>query len=421
MKTLRQLLILVCASLLSSQTLLAQYSEQGPKLVGSPRDSGQGESVALSSDGNTAIVGGWTTAWVWIRTGAVWSQQSVLIGSGAVPSVLSRISVDISDDGNTAIVGNLSDNNNVGAAWVWTRSGGVWTQQGAKLVGSGAAGNGGQGASVSLSADGNTAIVGGLYDNALAGAAWVWTRSGGVWTQQGPKLVGSGAAGIAQQGNSVALAGDGNTAVVGGLSDNSGVGANWVWVRNGGVWSQQGTKLVGSGATANAHHGVSVSLAADGNTMISGGLGDGAAWVWTRGGGVWTESGKLFNGLQGASVSLSADGNTAVIGAPYTGQVVIGNLFTATGAAWVWTRTGGVWTSVSKLVGSNGLGALQGSSVAISGDGNTVIVGGQEDSGGRGAAWVFVAAAVLAIPALSEVTAIILVLSIAALALVRLR
>ena len=67
------------------------------------------------------------------------------------------------------------------------------TQQGPKLVGSGTSGAAGQGFSVALSADGNTAIVGGPLDNSKAGAAWVFTRSGGVWTPQGNKLVGNGA------------------------------------------------------------------------------------------------------------------------------------------------------------------------------------------------------------------------------------
>ena len=57
-----------------------------------------------------------------------------------------------------------------------------FSQQGPKLVGSGAVGTAAQGGSVSLSADGTTAIVGGPSDNSSAGAAWVWTRSGGVWT-----------------------------------------------------------------------------------------------------------------------------------------------------------------------------------------------------------------------------------------------
>src|SRR6185436_8097725 len=124
--------------------------------------------------------------------------------------------------------------NGHGAAWVWTRSGGVWTQQGNKLVGSGAVGNANQGHSVSLSGDGNTAIVGGFADNFIGddgpvGAVWVWARSGGAWTQQGNKLVGSGALGSARQGWSVSLSADGNTAIVGGLGNNNFVGAAWVF------------------------------------------------------------------------------------------------------------------------------------------------------------------------------------------------
>src|ERR1035437_10300978 len=144
-------------------------------------------------------------------------------------------------------------------------------QQGLKLVGTGAVGGAWQGVSVSLSADGNTAIVGGFYDNSTAGAAWVWTRSGGVWTQQGTKLVGSGATGNAYQGWSVSLSADGNTAIVGGLADNSNLGAAWVWTRSAGVWTQQGAKLVGSGAVGSAYQGQSVSLSGDGNTAIVGG------------------------------------------------------------------------------------------------------------------------------------------------------
>jgi len=111
----------------------------------------------------------------------------------------------------------------------------VWTQQGSKLVGTGAAGSAQQGTSVALSSDGNTAIVGGPNDNGGAGAAWVYTRLGDVWTQQGSKMVGTGAAGSAQQGTSVALSSDGNTAIVGGPDDdsvsfNAHVGAAWVFV-----------------------------------------------------------------------------------------------------------------------------------------------------------------------------------------------
>ena len=42
------------------------------------------------------------------------------------------------------------------------------------------------GATVALSSDGNTALVGAPRDNAFQGAAFVFTRTGSVWSQQGP-------------------------------------------------------------------------------------------------------------------------------------------------------------------------------------------------------------------------------------------
>jgi hypothetical protein len=406
----RAFLLISATLFFSSQLALAQFSQQGPKLVGTGAVGGaeQGQSVSLSADGNTAIVGGPLdngyagAAWVYTRNGGVWTQQgNKLLANDAVGAAHQGNSVALSADGNTAIVGGPVDNSQIGAAWVYTRSGGVWTQQGNKLVGTDAAGPyPQQGISVALSADGNTAIVGGSADNSRTGAAWVYTRSNGVWTQQGSKLVGTGAiggpnVGFVDQGFSVALSADGNTAVVGGPLDNSNIGAAWVYVRGNGVWTQQGNKLVGADATGFARQGWSVSLSADGNTAIAGGPLDngsiGAAWAYIRSGGVWTQQdNKLVstdtaeNPEQGQSVALSADGNTAIVGG------IEGNL--STGAAWVYTRSGGVWTPQgTKLVGTGTVGtAEQGQSVALSADGNTAVVGGPVDNGETGAAWVFV-------------------------------
>jgi len=281
------------------------WTQQGNQLVGSgvsrtgepPLSLGQGMSVALSADGNTAIVGGWRAeaAWVFTRSGGVWTQQGhKLVGTGAVGSARQGMSVALSANGNTAIVGGWSDNSRTGAAWVFTRSGGVWTQQGKKLVGTGAVGSACQGMSVALSADGNTAIVGGPDDNSwdrsvpfglgAAGAAWVFTRSAGIWTQQGGKLVSTGSMGRARQGMSVALSADGDTAIVGGLADDRGVGAASVFARSGDHWTQD-KKLVGTGAMAAS----SVALSGDGSIVMVGGSnvsgGVGAAWGFARSGG----------------------------------------------------------------------------------------------------------------------------------------
>ena len=164
---------------------------------------------------------------------AAFSQQGAkLVGTGAANPAQQGSSVAVSADGNTAVVGGFTDNSSFGAAWVYTRSAGVWSQQGLKLVAAGSANTAQQGSSVAVSADGNTAFVGGSNDNGGAGAAWVYTRdyepAGAVWSQQA-RLFGTGASGAARQGTSVAVSADGSTAVVGGYSDNSGAGAAWVY------------------------------------------------------------------------------------------------------------------------------------------------------------------------------------------------
>jgi hypothetical protein len=390
-------MLFACVTLLPSHAALAQFVQQGPKLVGSyVGQPAQGESVAISDDGNTAIVGGGYdggAAWVWIRSGAVWTQQGPkLVG----PPGNFGFTVSLSGDGNTTLVASPYYGSPVatGTVLIWTRSEGIWTQQGPMLVGSGAIGDVYQGESAALSADGNTALVGGREDNGNVGAVWVWTRSGGLWTQQGTKLVAIDAVGNAEQGISVALSADGNTAIVGGFEDNVGVGAAWIWTRIGGVWTQQGAKLVASGATGPALQGTSVALSANGNTAVIGGYFDnngiGAAWVWTRSGEVWSQQGNKLVGSfargksgQGSSVALSADGNIAVIAGP-TDNLNDGSL-------WVWTRSGGVWTQQVKKLQSVEVDSHEmGTWVSLSGDGKTIIAGGPFDNQLAGAAWVFV-------------------------------
>jgi hypothetical protein len=381
----------------------AQWTQQGLKLVGTNTigTPQQGRSVALSSDGNTALVGGpfdnnLGAVWVWTRSGGVWTQQAKLVGTGGSSSEQGW-SVALSADGNTALVGGPQDDGNVGAAWAWTRSGNTWTQQGSKLVGAGAAGSAQQGASVALSADGNTALVGGPLDNGSAGAVWAWTRSSGVWTQNGSKLAGTGAAGSAQQGASVALSGDATTAFVGGPADNGTAGAVWVFIQSGGVWTQQGSKLVATNAVGQAKQGSSVALSNNGNTALVGGPADnsssGAAWVWTRSGSAWTDQAKLIGRTsgeypytEGRSVSLSADGNTAFAG----GASTTAYQQDGRGGTWVWSRSGSTWTPDGPdLIGTDGANAQQGYSVALSADGYAAIEGGPQGESFDGAAWVF--------------------------------
>ncbi len=400
--------VLVCGA---QQPAAAAFTQQGNKLVGSGAvgNARQGYA-ALSADGNTAIVGGYADSsdtgavWIFTRSGSTWSQQgNKLVGSNSVGGATQGSAVALSADGNTAIVGGGNDDGGVGAAWIFTRSGSTWTQQGLKLIGTGAVGSAHQGGAVALSADGNTAVVSGYSDSTTVGAVWVFTRSGSTWTQQGPKLIGTGATGNANQGTSVALSNDGNTLVEGGYADNGHVGAVWVFTRSGSTWSQQGGKLVGTGNVGTSQQGLSVALSADGNTAIVGGNSDsggaGAVWVFTRSGGTWTQQGSKLVGA--GAVGSAQQGRVAVSG---DGNTILEGGYadnSNAGAAWVFTRSGSTWTQQGdKLVGTGAVGsATQGNSVALSANGGTAIVGGLGDDSDAGAAWVFVSPFTIAVSA----------------------
>jgi hypothetical protein len=279
------------------------WSQQGSKLSGG-EEVGEavkfGDSVALSATGNTALIGGPSdkgltgATWVFLRNSeGKWTQWGPkLTGTGASGSIIEfGSSVALSSDGNTALIGGPFDGavspkfEPLGAAWVFARSGSTWSQLGSKLTGGVEEKGGGEfGTSLALSANGSTALIGGSLDNSELGASWVFTRSGSTWTQQGAKLTGTGESGKAEFGSSVALSSEGNTALIGGLFDSSQAGATWLFTRNSkSEWAQQ-EKLTGSGAAGTIiNFGASVALSSEGNTALIGGPGDaghtGAAWV----------------------------------------------------------------------------------------------------------------------------------------------
>ncbi len=378
---------------------LAAFIQQGDKLTGGG-ETGKGDfgwSVAISADGTTALVGAPEddlnrgAAWIFARSGSEWHQQgSKLTGSGGTALARFGSSVALSADGSTALIGGSGDDGSKGAAWVFTRSGSAWNQQGGKLSGSGAAGNATFGVDVAVSADGSTALIGGAFDGLGKGAAWVFTRSGSAWNQQGGKLTGNDETGLGRFASSVALSAEGSTALIGGPSDDGSKGAAWVFTRSGSAWNQQGGKLIASEAGTQTF-GADVALSADGSTALIGSYQSLAAWVFTRSGSVWSQQGGRLRSDEtgpagmatsfGTSVALSAAGTTALIGGPGTDD--------GKGAAWVFTRSGSTWTQQGgKFSGATGK-ANFGWSVAVSGDGNTALIGGYLDNNEQGAAWVF--------------------------------
>ena len=383
-----------------------------------------GFSVSISEDGNTAIVAashddttsGYNNAggaYIFTRSGTTWTQQAKIQASDGRSMEYFGWSIAISGDGNTAIVGAFGAN----SAYIFTRSGTSWSEQQKIQAASDLFGG-----SVSMSDDGNTAIVGAYGDDTgvtNAGSAYIFTRSGTTWTQQ-QKIQASDKQADDYFGTSVSISSDGNTAIVGAYGEDTGAtsagatsaGAAYIFTWSGTTWTQQ-QKIQASDKQAYDFFGFSVSISEDGNTAIVGAYGEdtggsdaGAAYIFTRSGTSWSEqqkiqaSDKQASDQFGRSVSISDDGNTAIVGAYLedTGATEEDTGVTDAGSAYIFTRSGTTWTQQRKIQASDKQAYDRfGWSVAISGDGETTIVGAtHEDTVGAptgasdtGAAYIY--------------------------------
>jgi hypothetical protein len=278
-----------------------------------------------------------------------------------------------------------------------------------KIVPNDIIGNSSFGTSVSLVVSGNiqTALIGGPLDNGV-GAAWIYQNTGSGWTEI-TKIISTDNIGSSNFGFSVSLSISGTTytAVIGGNNDNSSVGATWIYkgINGGGSagnWSEV-TKIIPNDEIGNSNFGQAVSLFINGSTqtIIIGGNSDnngiGAAWIYQSTGGVtgaWSEVTKIIptdsigSGQFGFSVDITEQQGilTAIIGGP--------DDYSGLGAAWIYNNPGSGWIEVEKLLPLNNINAsLAGYSVSIipvSTSEFTATFGGYGDgTGTNGAVWIY--------------------------------
>ena len=406
----------------SSQAESPLPTEQSAKLIPADGDSGDnfGISVGVSGDGSTAIIGAIRdedsngvevgSAYVFSRPGGGWQIKLAATDGDNVDRFGS--SVGVSDDGTTAIIGADFDEDpngtGAGSAYLFRRGDGSW-QERAKLAASDGDSDDNFGDSVGISGDGNTVVVGASQDEdpngTGAGSAYVFRRINGSW-QERAKLAASDGDSDDNFGSSISISGDGNTVVIGadfGRDIDAGeVGSVYVFTQAGGNWQQQ-AKLAASDGDNGDRFGSSVDVSSDGTTAIIGadfdedpnGRAAGSTYAFTRMSGGWQEQAKLAAGdgnsgdRFGSSVGVSNDGNTAVIGA-FGDENPNGR---AAGSAYVFTRGSGSWEEQAKLTADDGDRNDLFSEVGVSGDGSTAIIGAafDEDPNGRvaGSAYVF--------------------------------
>jgi hypothetical protein len=234
----------------TASTWAEQHKFTAPT-TGADREVGAGDfgsAIWLSPDGLNAVIGGdgdngsVGAAWVYGTSGGTWTEQAKLVPpttglDAAVGTPTFGGAVSLSDDASTALIGGQSDNQR-GAAWVFTRTTATAWSERQKLVapssGGGAEiGQGFFGASVVLSSDASTAVIGAPIDNAATGAAYAFDRSGNSWSLHGKlnrPAGGDGEVGSGVFGAHLALSDDATTLLVSGQSDNNLAGAVWSYV-----------------------------------------------------------------------------------------------------------------------------------------------------------------------------------------------
>jgi hypothetical protein len=314
-----------------------------------------------------------------------WIEQELTASDGVS---VDNFGFQVAIDGTTAIVGQPNFGGGPGAAYIFTESGGVWTQT-QKLTPSDSAAADQFGISVGLS--GTTAAIGAFNQN--PGAVYVFVESGGTWSEA-QKLTADDGAGNDSLGYSLTVSG---TTVVGGaiatVGANDNQGAAYVFTETGGVWSQA-QKLTASDGTADAYYGI--YMASDENnifvgaTFVNQGI-PGEVYVYNENGGVWSEVQTLHASDAGPGdgfgSGIGISGSSLIIGAP---TATIGGTVSQ-GAAYVFADTGGVWQETQKLVASDGMTIdYFGQAVAIAG--TTAVITALQGDGmqaDQGAAYVF--------------------------------
>ena len=267
-------------------------------------------------------------AYIFSRSGSTWTQQAKLLASDIEGGDNFGLAVSISSDGTYAIVGARWEDtggSEAGAAYIFSRSGSTWTQQ-QKITASDAQTYDYFGQAVSISSDGSYAIVGAWSKNTSTGAAYIFTRSGSTWTQQ-QKITASDAQTNDLFGWSVSINGNGSYVIVGARYKTSIAGAAYVFSRSGSTWTQQ-QKITASDAEANDQFGFAVSISSDGTYAIvssyvedTGGTDAGAAYIYGRSGSTWTQERKIqasdiqASDLFGTSVSMNSNGTYVIVGA----------------------------------------------------------------------------------------------------------
>jgi len=348
---------------------------QQAKLVASPSVPGEAFGAAVAIRGDTALVGadgGTGAVYVFVRSGASWTQQARLVASdGAIGD---RFGSSVALDGDTAVIGAQGKASGAGAAYVFVRSSGTWSEQAKLVPGEGVTTDDRYGSGVAIL--GGAAVVGAYGKGSFLGASFFFTRLGTTWSEK-QKLTAGTKGSNEKCGWSVALTT--TMLVIGCPGANTSTGRAIVFepIGFGASWIETKT-LVASAPDGTTLEYFGETVAADIDTIAVGEAGKSGVFVFLRSGGLIKPQQKLVgidtltSDTFGRTVGLDGD------------EIITGS---KTGA-YIFTRAGTIWSQVAKIKSSDYLSADDFAKAAsISGD--AVLVGAPSKATNTGAAYVF--------------------------------
>lgn len=330
-----------------------------------------GDRIVVGAPGENNGAG---AVYIFERDGVTLTQVAKLVSPD--PGQYEFFGCSVSTSGGYLAVGEYRDAAG-GAVHIFTESAGAWEYR-TKIEPDDGVLNDAFGYSVDLYG-GSTLAVGAYYGNGSGGRAYVYTGSLANWSKQGEFTAEATADDF---GWSVAV--DHDTLVVGAPRNDSpafDAGTAYVYTRSGGVWSPQ-QELVASDQASSDYFAADVDVVDD--TVLVGSYFDddlgnisGAVYEFERTGTVWTEDEKLTpddgDEQDQFGYSVALDGMTAIIGAPGTGSSG-----SNTGSAYIFTRSAGDWSQLKRVDADDPNGdAYFGADVAV--QGSLALVGAREN------------------------------------------
>lgn len=310
-----------------------------------------GASISIDATGTRVVVGapdatrlglsGCGVCFIFTRSGTTWTQEAEIVANDKAANDEFGASISSDSTCTRIIVGsprNAGGLVQAGAAYIFIRSGTSWSQE-AKLLASDKVSydNAAMARSIDIDDNGTRSIIG-VYQSDpgglnAAGAAYVFVRSGTIWSQEA-KLTASDKTAVANFGRSASINGDGTRCIVGApQADPGGIsnaGAAYVFVRSGTTWTQEAI-LIATDKVSSDALGNSVYMNANGDRIVtgasaaaSGGIYSGVAYVFDRSGTTWTQSAKLTpsgatnSDAFGLNVSIASNSSRIVVGSEFS-------------------------------------------------------------------------------------------------------